>query len=96
MKRKRVGNTFEQVGLTERAMATKVTRKGQVTIPKPVRDRLKLRPGTAVEFSMAEDGRIVLSRADGRMPPSRFDLARGMAKRKMTTDEIMALLRDDD
>jgi len=77
-------------------MATKVTRKGQVTIPKPVRDHMRLRPGTAVEFSLEPDGRIVLSRADRRVPPSRFDKVRGIAKTDMTTDEIMALLRDDD
>lgn len=77
-------------------MATKVTRKGQVTIPKAVRDRLRLRPGSAVEFSMSDDGRIVMSRADGRMPPSRFERLRGTAAIKMSTDEIMALLRDDD
>lgn len=77
-------------------MATKVTRKGQVTIPKVVRDRMHLRPGSAVEFSMSDDGKIVMSRVDGRMPPSRFERLRGTAKLKMSTDEIMALLRDDD
>ena len=37
-------------------MAT-VTSKGQVTIPKPVRDRLGINPGSKVEFEVAEDGR---------------------------------------
>jgi AbrB family looped-hinge helix DNA binding protein len=35
-----------------------VSQKGQVTIPKPVRDRLGLRMGTVVEFS-AETGRLI-------------------------------------
>ena len=39
-------------------MASTVSEKGQVTIPKPVRDRLGLRPGTVIEFR-AEDGRLV-------------------------------------
>jgi AbrB family looped-hinge helix DNA binding protein len=33
-------------------MATTVTSKGQVTIPKPVRDRLGIKPGNAVEFEL--------------------------------------------
>jgi antitoxin PrlF len=41
-------------------MTVRVTTKGQVTIPKPVRDRLGIRPGTKVEFELAEDGRAYL------------------------------------
>lgn len=77
-------------------MATLVTSKGQVTIPKPVRDLLGIAPGSAVEFELAPDGRVVLIKADaaaGR-PPSRFERLRGAAGRGgMSTDEIMALTR---
>ena len=41
-------------------MTVRVTTKGQVTIPKHVRDRLGIRPGTKVEFEVAEDGRAYL------------------------------------
>jgi antitoxin PrlF len=41
-------------------MATTVTSKGQVTIPKAVRDLLGLKPGHAVTFELAADGRVVL------------------------------------
>ena len=34
-------------------MATKVTQKGQVTIPKPIRDHLGIGPGSKVEFKRA-------------------------------------------
>ena len=37
-----------------------VTSKGQVTIPKPVRDRLGIRPGSKVDFEVADDGRAFL------------------------------------
>ena len=45
-------------------MATTVTTKGQVTIPKPVRDLLGIGPGSKVDFRRAADGSVVLSRAD--------------------------------
>ena len=47
-------------------MATTVTQKGQVTIPKPIRDHLGIKPGSKVEFRRASDGSIVLERADGQ------------------------------
>ena len=41
-------------------MATTVTSKGQVTIPKPVRDRLGIEAGSAVEFEIVPVGRVVV------------------------------------
>jgi antitoxin PrlF len=76
-------------------MATTVTRKGQVTIPKPVRDYLGIRPGSQVDFRRTEDGGVVIVKADGPRPPSRFAKARGSAGPGMTTDELMALLRGE-
>jgi antitoxin PrlF len=79
-------------------MSTTVTRKGQVTIPKPVRDRLNLKPGNKVDFKPTPDGRFVMVKA-GKKPAarveSRFDRIRGVLKSAMTTDEIMALMRGD-
>lgn len=78
-------------------MAVTVTRKGQVTIPKPVRDRLGIHAGSKVDFEVAEDGRAYLRRA-GRasVRPSRFERMKGTATVRLTTDEIMALTRGDD
>ena len=47
---------------------TRITAKGQVTIPKEVRERLGLRPGDELEF-MEEDGVFRLSK---RIPPAPF------------------------
>ena len=79
-------------------MGMPVTVKGQVTIPKPIRDRLNIKPGSAVDFELAPDGRIVLTKAGKKsatLPKGRFDRLRGSMKSDMTTDEIMALLRGD-
>lgn len=75
-------------------MATAVTRKGQVTIPKPVRDLLDIRPGSLVEFERHPDGRIVLRKAEDK-GSSRFERLRGQAGQGLTTDEIMALTRGE-
>ena len=77
-------------------MATTVTSKGQVTIPKPVRDRLGIKPGSAVDFRMEADGRVVLLKVDGSRPKNRFDAVRGILGPSPSTDEIMSLLRGDD
>ena len=76
-------------------MATTVTSKGQVTIPKPMRDRLGIKPGSAVEFELAPDGRVVLVKVGGRRRASRFEALRGSAGPGLSTDEIMALTRGE-
>jgi antitoxin PrlF len=77
-------------------MATTVTSKGQVTIPKPVRDRLGIKPGNAVEFELAPDGRVILVKVGGgRRPASRFAALRGRAGKGLSTDQIMALTRGE-
>jgi antitoxin PrlF len=79
-------------------MATTMTVKGQVTIPKKVRDALRLNPGDGVEFSVNPDGQIVVHKAGGRASSKRdrFGSARGKAQVKWRTDELMALLRGTD
>ena len=77
-------------------MGNAVTTKGQVTIPKPIRDRLGIAPGNAVSFLLAPDGRVVLVKDDGAPPVSRFEALRGFAGPGMSTDEIMALTRGED
>jgi antitoxin PrlF len=39
-----------------------ITSKGQITIPKEVRDRLGLKPGDHVEIYLEPDGRAVIER----------------------------------
>jgi len=77
-------------------MSATVTTKGQVTIPKAVRDFLGIVPGTRVDFQRAADGTVVLTRADEKRPASRFAKLRGHAGRGLSTDAIMALTRGDE
>ena len=80
-------------------MGNQVTSKGQVTIPKKVREFLGIKPGTAVEFEPIADGRVVIvaaGRKTRKSRPSRFAPLRGTATVKMTTREIMALTRGED
>jgi AbrB family looped-hinge helix DNA binding protein len=76
-------------------MANTITSKGQVTIPKRVRDYLGIEPGSEVNFRLADDGHIIIERADGTRPPSRFEKLLGSAGPGPTTDELMKLLRGD-
>ncbi len=78
-------------------MSSRITAKGQITIPKWVRDRMSIKPGTPVDFELATDGRVVLVKA-GRKSAARrsaFARVRGFASTGMTTEEIMALTRGD-
>ncbi len=40
-----------------------VTSKGQVTVPKPIRDRLKLHAGDRLDFVLEEEGKVILRKA---------------------------------
>jgi antitoxin PrlF len=73
---------------------TTMTSKGQVTVPKPMRDALGLKPGSKVVFEYQGNGKAVIRRA-GAAPKSRFAKLRGSLKSDLTTDEIMAMLRGD-
>ncbi|MGE4078147.1 MAG: AbrB/MazE/SpoVT family DNA-binding domain-containing protein [Reyranella sp.] len=75
----------------------RITAKGQVTIPRYVRERAGLKPGTDVEFEI-EAGvvRLVKARAGGRRRTRGQKLVeslRGRGDFEMTTDEIVALMR---
>ncbi len=41
---------------------TTITSKGQLTVPKPVRDALRLKPGDRVEVSLTSDGAMAILR----------------------------------
>jgi AbrB family looped-hinge helix DNA binding protein len=69
-------------------MKTTVSEKGQVTIPKALRDRLGLRAGTTLDFQ-DEDGRLIAVKVLGDSITSAF----GLLKSKRSSDEIVDELR---
>jgi AbrB family looped-hinge helix DNA binding protein len=74
----------------------RITSKGQVTIPKEIRDRLGLLPNSEVEFEVT--GHTVrIKKATRRRQGRGHSLVahlRGRGAIRMSTDEIMALTRD--
>lgn len=70
-----------------------VTVKGQVTIPRHIREKMRITPNTEVNF-LEEKGRVYLTKKKVQIPKDiKFKRYRGIATVKMSTDEIMALTR---
>lgn len=71
----------------------RVTIKGQVTIPKPLRDEFDIKPNSEVEFASI-NGNLVLSK---KTVEADVDFQRfiGVADIKMSTDDLMSLTRGD-
>ena len=74
----------------------RVTEKGQVTIPKRLRDALGIGAGTEVEFERRNDAIVVRKARTATTRGDRLvDRMRGRGDVEMTTEEIMALTRTD-
>ncbi|HEX6443203.1 MAG TPA: AbrB/MazE/SpoVT family DNA-binding domain-containing protein, partial [Stellaceae bacterium] len=65
-----------------------MTSKGQVTIPRQIRDYLGLKPGVDVEFQYAEDGRVVILPGEGAQSRAKLERQR--------LEEALAALRGAD
>jgi antitoxin PrlF len=78
-------------------MATNLTTKGQVTVPKKVRDYLGLKAGAPVTFQRLDNGEIAIRAAKVAAKPhtSKFAKLRGRATVRMKTEDILALTRAD-
>ncbi|MDP3872591.1 MAG: AbrB/MazE/SpoVT family DNA-binding domain-containing protein [Methyloversatilis sp.] len=88
-----------------REKAMLVNEKGQVTIPKHIRDAAAVAPGSEVTFSL-EGSKIVISLVGTRVKEDRRDQLKAAAARvrgslgaefrPMGADEIMRFIRGDD
>jgi AbrB family looped-hinge helix DNA binding protein len=77
-------------------MGYAVTPKGQVTLPKRVRESLGVKPGEEVDFRMNDRGEIVVEKARGAARTGRLAKWRGFFGPGPSTDEIMAMTRGED
>jgi AbrB family looped-hinge helix DNA binding protein len=75
----------------------RITTKGQVTIPQEIREQLGLLPNTEVTFDIVDgEARLRKTRRRGKLSRGDGVLAHLRSVRpsnKLTTDEIMALMR---
>lgn len=76
----------------------RITSKGQVTIPRRIRERAGLLPHTEVDFQMVR-GRVVLKPLGRRASRGERAVARlrgTLRHLKRGTDELMAITRGED
>lgn len=72
-------------------MASTISEKGQVTVPKPLRERLGIRPGDQLEFS-EEHGRLVARKVSERNP---VEAVYGILELEQSADELLRALRGE-
>lgn len=79
----------------------RITSRGQITIPRAIRERTGLLPGTEVEFVVEEDGIRIVKARDPKEPTRGQRAVEALRRSRkgqntMSTDEIMALTRGED
>ncbi|MFO1152647.1 MAG: AbrB/MazE/SpoVT family DNA-binding domain-containing protein [Rhodospirillales bacterium] len=77
-------------------MGYAITSKGQVTLPKAVRERLGVRPGEEVQFRLNDQGEVVIEKGPGgTLVAARASRWRGFFGPGPSTDEILAMTRGE-
>jgi AbrB family looped-hinge helix DNA binding protein len=72
---------------------SRVTSKGQVTIPVKIREKLGIHPETNVVFEIDGNAVRIRKAASRSRGPSIVSRMRGRATTRLSTDQIMALTR---
>ena len=71
----------------------RLTSKGQVTIPLPIRERLGLLPNTEVEFDVVGESVRIRKAARQRRGSALVSRMKGLASSGLSTEQILALTR---
>ncbi len=71
-------------------MKSRISSKGQVTVPAKVRNRLGLQPGTVVQFELRENEVVMRKGTSGRHPVDRLF---GILKLSEPVDALLDTMR---
>ncbi len=71
----------------------RVTTKGQVTIPRNIREVLGITPESEIDFK-EDNGKFYIVKTNKPSRTGNFKKLRGIATARMSTDEIMSLTRE--
>lgn len=71
----------------------RISKRGQITIPKDLRDRFGMHPDAEVEITATEGGLLIRKRVKGQHP---VDAIYGILDLGMSTDEYMSEIRGYD
>jgi antitoxin PrlF len=93
--------TFFMIGITEAELATNVTVKGQVTLPKAVREAANIRPGDRVNVRVRPEGGVIIEAEAAAKSTEAYinglkDMSRRRPFRGFSTEEIMRMTRGED
>jgi antitoxin PrlF len=93
--------TFTKHGITESELATNVTVKGQVTLPKAVREAAGIRPGDRVNVRVRPEGGVIIEAVAALKSAEAYmnglkDMGRRRPFRGFSTEEIMRMTRGED
>jgi antitoxin PrlF len=93
--------SFSTHGITENKLATNVTVKGQVTLPKAVRDAAGIRPGDRVEVRVRPEGGVIIEAVAALKSEQAYnsrleEMSRRRPIRSLSTEEVMRMTRGED
>jgi antitoxin PrlF len=93
--------TLFPIGITESELATNVTVKGQVTLPKSIREAAGIRPGDRVNVRVRPEGGVIIEAEAAVKSAEAYmnglkDMSRRRPFRGFSTEEIMRMTRGDD
>jgi AbrB family looped-hinge helix DNA binding protein len=82
-------------------LETYVTAKGQITLPKAVRDAAGIRPGDRVNVRVRPEGGAIIEAVAAlkseRLYSDRLeDMSRRRPIRRLSTEDVMRMTRDED
>lgn len=81
---------ISEYGFWNQVIAMKITERGQITIPKPLRERYGFGPDTEVEVVPGEEGLVIRKRVSGVHP---VDRVRGILKGPFDVDAYIEEIR---